>query len=84
MKILIKKLIEKTINIYFDSNNDESSKKKYYSNCFKPILLEYKNANVDFYDKSFNLVIKSTYMNQYSSKMISKSTLNKKFEVWKL
>lgn len=45
MKKLINAIVEKAQDVYFDSNQDESSKRKFYWTHFKAILFEYEKIN---------------------------------------
>lgn len=64
MKKLITEIVEKAMHVYFDPNQDESSKRKFYSTHFKSILFEYKKANLKFYDGvSFNAVLRRRLLN---------------------
>lgn len=64
MKKLITEIVEKAMHVYFDSNQDESSKRKFYSTHFKSILFEYEKVNFKFYDGvSFNAVLRRKLLN---------------------
>lgn len=64
MKKLITEIVEKAMHVYFDSNQDESSKRKFYSTHSKSILFEYEKVNFKFYDGvSFNAVLRRKLLN---------------------